>query len=189
MSELEEKTSNNQNIELLIESVMAIMEKKLDSRLDSLRQEMHQSRNRRKSQMHQFRNQRKKAEQQPPSQEIEKAISARNEKKRNEGLERWLQSFKEGIHQRITAPLPSTFASNQEIKDTEPKPTVFDQRDSMDDQLHQEDEQRAVSVILPIQNVAEETEFIGPEVAEEKEHTMADKSTEIHGSISCYEFI
>ncbi|KAF3602453.1 hypothetical protein F2Q69_00034225 [Brassica cretica] len=168
---------------------MAIMEKKLDSRLDSLRQEMHQSRNRRKSQMHQFRNQRKKAEQQPPSQEIEKAISARNEKKRNEGLERWLQSFKEGIHQRITAPLPSTFASNQEIKDTEPKPTVFDQRDSMDDQLHQEDEQRAVSVILPIQNVAEETEFIGPEVAEEKEHTMADKSTEIHGSISCYEFI
>ena len=120
MSEHEEKSCNNQNIEFLIESVMAIMEKKLDSRLDSLRQEMHQSRNMRKSQMHQFRNQRKKIEQHSPLKAIEKAISTRNEKKRNEGLERWLQSFKEGIHQRITAPLPSTFVSNQEVKDTEP---------------------------------------------------------------------
>ncbi|KAG5386364.1 hypothetical protein IGI04_037834 [Brassica rapa subsp. trilocularis] len=100
---------------------------------------------------------------------IEKAISTRNEKKRNEGLERWLQSFKEGIHQRITAPLPSTFVSNQE--------------------LHQEDTQHAESVILPIQYVAEESEFIGSEEAEEKEHSMANKSTEIQGSISCYELI
>ncbi|KAF3596394.1 hypothetical protein DY000_02023122 [Brassica cretica] len=59
----------------------------------------------------------------------------------------------------------------------------------MDDQLHQEDEQHAVSVILPIQNVVEESEFIGPEAPEEKEHTMADMSCEIQGSISCYELI
>lgn len=72
---------------------------------------------------------------------------------------------------------------------TEPKPTVFDQRDSMDDQLHQEDTQHAESVILPIQYVAEESEFIGSEEAEEKEHSMANKSTEIQGSISCYELI
>lgn len=55
-------------------------------------------------------------------------------------MERWLESFKAKIHQRISNPRPSPVsAEDQEAKDNEPElSSVYVRAEYMDDQLHQE---------------------------------------------------
>ncbi|KAG2270842.1 hypothetical protein Bca52824_065397 [Brassica carinata] len=102
----------------------------------------------------------------------EETPSTKTEEKRNKGLERWLESFKAKIHQRITNPRPSpVLEEDQEAKDIEPGvSTVYVRAESMDDQLCQEKDLSPVfAEEKDLGPIFDEEEDLGPIFDEEEE--------------------